>query len=103
MIDKAAARKKAREYLLKKAPGHAENWAIHDRTLDKPYGWIFFYDHRRYVEEKDRRSRLAGNGPILVENESGAVHQFGTAEPLDFYLSQFEQKTAMIAADISHH
>jgi hypothetical protein len=92
MLDKLEAKEKVCEYLLSKYPGAADNWAIHEKTLDQPYGWVFFYDHKRYIQENDRRARLAGNGPILVDRTDGTIRQFGTADPLQFYLNEYERQ-----------
>ena len=80
------------DYLKAKWPDYAHNYLIHEQVMEKPYGWICFWEHRKVIEENNRRYKLAGNGPILVEKENGQVHQIGTAEPLDYYLSIIEAK-----------
>ena len=35
-------------------------------TLEKPYGWVFFYNSRKFVETGLLQYRLAGNGPVIV-------------------------------------
>jgi hypothetical protein len=65
---------------------------LDDLTIEKNYGWIFFYDSRRHIETKDDRFLLAGNGPILVRKADGSVREFGTARPLDYYIAEYERE-----------
>ena len=45
---------------------------LRDQTLERPYGWVFFYQSRRYLETGLISDALAGNGPLLVE-KSGRI------------------------------
>lgn len=92
MVTKEEARSRVIAYLRGRWPDQAETWAVYEQVLEKPYGWLFSWDHKRYVEEKDKRSRLAGNGPILVAKSTGAIYQCGTAPPLDAHLERFERQ-----------
>ena len=60
-----------------------------DRTREEPFGWVFFYQTRDYIDTGDFRSQLAGNAPIVVMRDSGEVEVTGTARPLDEYLDRF--------------
>src|ERR1041384_3193191 len=57
---------------------------IRDRTLAKPYGWIFFYDSR------DPDELIAGNAPIIVHRSTGEIRVTGTAHSLDTYIREYE-------------
>lgn len=65
---------------------------IPEATLEREYGWVFFYDSRRHVETDDFRYALAGNGPVLVEKDDGSVHEFGTARPVEWFLEEYEAR-----------
>ena len=52
-------------------------------TLERPCGWVFFYDVPGQV--------VAGNAPVLVTREDGELHTLGTALPVEAYLARFEQ------------
>jgi len=67
---------------------------IDDLTIEKDYGWIFFYNSRRYWETEDISYLIAGNSPILVEKENGSIYEFGTAFPVDEYIKQYETTRA---------
>jgi hypothetical protein len=57
-------------------------------TIEKSYGWIFFFQSKRYLESGSSGDRLAGNAPIVVAKTDGRIHQIGTAHPLQHYLDQ---------------
>ena len=63
---------------------------VDDQTIEKEYGWFFVLASRRFLQSRDFRDAIAGNGPILVERDSGDVHQFPTARPLDDYVRLYE-------------
>jgi hypothetical protein len=65
---------------------------IKNNTIEKPYGWIFFSESKRYFESKADKHRIWGNGPVLVEREFGRVIPFGTALPFERYIQQYERK-----------
>ena len=64
---------------------------IHSRTLERGFGWVFFYDSKRHLETGDFRDGLAGNAPIVVTKKDGKIHETGTAYPIEHYLRQFER------------
>lgn len=59
-------------------------------TLDKPYGWVFFYQSRSYVLTGDPSQMLAGNAPVIFNRVSGEYHVTGTAQPIEYYLARYE-------------
>jgi len=67
---------------------------IDDLTIEKDYGWIFFYNSKRYLETEDISYLIAGNSPILVEKENGSLYELGTAFPVDEYIKQYETTRA---------
>jgi len=56
-------------------------------SIDRPNGWVFFYQTRAYLDSGQIEFALAGNAPILVSRESGVVSPTGTAEPFEHYAS----------------
>ena len=60
-----------------------------DATVEKPYGWVFFFESKKYVETGNIRSRLLGAGPTVVLRD-GSMHPLSTAYPLETALSKFE-------------
>jgi len=61
-------------------------------TLEKDFGWVFFYNSKDYIETGNFRSMLAGNAPFIVDRNSGEVHVTGTAKPVEDYITDYENQ-----------
>lgn len=60
-------------------------------TMTKPYGWIFSYQSKRFLETEDIRYMLLGNAPFLIDNVTGEIKLFGTAYSIEQYLKKYEK------------
>ena len=63
---------------------------LKEHTMVKPYGWLFFYNSKKYIETGEFSYCLAGNAPILID-KVGKVHITGTAYELEYYLKKLDQ------------
>jgi hypothetical protein len=63
-------------------------------TLEREFGWVFFYNSKRYVETGDICHALAGNAPIVVTSRDRRIHVTGTARPVEHYLATFAEYKA---------
>jgi hypothetical protein len=63
-------------------------------TIVKPYGWVFFYNSKTFLEKGVNSYRLAGNGPVIVNKLTGSVEFFGTNKPPEELIREYEQKLA---------
>ncbi len=52
---------------------------IDAKTIDKAYGWVFFYNSRTFIETGDIMHSLVGGGPVVVLAATGEVHELGSA------------------------
>ncbi|WP_137940473.1 YrhB domain-containing protein [Chitinivorax sp. B] len=52
-------------------------------------GWFFCYQSKEYLETGNSSAQLAGNGPFLIDKQSGELHVLGTAKPLEAYLDDY--------------
>ncbi|MEG4477747.1 YrhB domain-containing protein [Microcoleus sp. M2_C2] len=59
-------------------------------TLERPFGWVFFYESREYLDTGAASSRLAGNAPFFVNRLTGEVVAAGTAHSVEYYLALYE-------------
>ena len=50
---------------------------LREYTISKPYGWVFFYQNRKYVETRNRDEALMGNLPFLVDRFDGRIREKG--------------------------
>ena len=64
---------------------------VDEATLTRPYGWVFFYQSKKYLETGASREVLAGNAPILVDRFGGEIRLTGTAYPVEHYLAECEK------------
>jgi CHASE2 domain-containing sensor protein len=92
MIDKNAATDIARKYLAaKKASPNAVPSLQEALTIEKAFGWVFFYNSAKYLETGDDRYALIGNSPLIVDRRDGSLHVTGSAQPIDFYITEYER------------
>jgi len=91
MIDIETAKKIAEDYVNKDYHLEGDRLIIVDEeTIEKEYGWIFFYDSLRYLESGDDSYLIAGNAPLIVEKDDGSVHVLATVPPLEQWIAQYE-------------
>ena len=64
---------------------------LDDATLERPWGWVFFYQSREFLETGEFSARLAGNGPIFVNRNTGELRHAGTALPVETYIEDYEK------------
>ncbi|NZA27721.1 hypothetical protein H0E84_15170 [Luteimonas sp. SJ-92] len=67
---------------------------IDSATLERPLGWVFFYQSREFLLTGNSSSRLAGNAPLIVNRHSGRISVTGTAEPVEEYIARYEASLA---------
>lgn len=83
------ARQVALAYVKEMERESACELALVDRcTIEKSFGWVFFYQSKRYLGTGEFSDSLAGNAPIVVAKADGRIHETGTAFPLEHYLKQ---------------
>ena len=91
MIDFETAKKIALEEINRRYTGAFGPLVLLEAdTIEKPYGWIFFYVTQKYSETQEFQYALAGNGPLIVERLGGAVHRLGTGRSVEEYVREFE-------------
>ena len=61
---------------------------VREATMAKPYGWIFFYQSKEFLDGSGSAGPLAGNAPIVVNRSTLELRVTGTARPLDYYLAE---------------
>jgi hypothetical protein len=100
MIDRAAARIIAAEHIEEgklRLCGGLDGKLVPDFTpvivdawtLEREFGWVFFWDSEEHQRTGDFRSALAGNAPPIVDRHDGSIHVTGTAHPVEFYIEEY--------------
>ena len=63
-------------------------------TLEYSWGWVVFYQSKKYIETNDIRYALAGNAPYIVNRQTGEIELTGTALPVEEYIREYETRIA---------
>jgi hypothetical protein len=95
---KKQALERVQAYLhnLNLAGGADEYVVVESRTIEKQYGWVFVFNSKKFVETGNILYALGGNGPIIVEKDSGTLHQLGTASSLQDSVKEFEVANGLV-------
>lgn len=64
---------------------------LDEATMERNFGWVFFYDSKRHQETGSTSDAIAGNAPLVVTRADGRLHETGTALPIERYLRRFEK------------
>jgi hypothetical protein len=90
MIDKEMARELVQKDLEQSSTEPAQMIVILDR-VERPWGWVFEYQSRAYLETNDFRHALIGNAPYFVNRNDSSIRQFGTDQFLEEQIARYEQ------------
>jgi hypothetical protein len=63
-----------------------------DRTVERRFGWVFFYTTRKYLETRDPQDLVPGNAPLVVLREDGSVAHLATSIPPERAIEIFEKR-----------
>lgn len=89
MLTNDTARLRAMEYLLRQHPD-GDVAIVDAETMEKAYGWVFFYNSKRFLKTNNVSHAFAGNGPLVVKKADGSIHQLGSAFDVEKTLQRFE-------------
>lgn len=65
---------------------------LEDKTVEKDFGWVFFYNTKRFLETHDRKYMMPGNAPFVVEREDGSVHFLFSSVPPNQAIEKYEKE-----------
>jgi hypothetical protein len=61
-------------------------------TIERPFGWVFFYNSKKFLETGAFSHRLAGNGPVIVNKHDGTIEFFGTFKSPTELIHEYEER-----------
>ena len=64
---------------------------LKEAIVEKPYGWYFHTQSKKYIETGNISYMLAGSGGFIVEKEIGKVIEFGSAFPREKNFKIYEK------------
>jgi hypothetical protein len=90
MLSRDQARAMVTRAITELAPADDEYVILEEPTIERSWGWVFFYNSRQYVETQDVQFHLMGNAPYIVNRNTGEMLVTGTAEDIDVYIAEYE-------------
>lgn len=98
MVTKAEARRIALTAILGVWSVEGDEPIIFDEsTLEREWGWVFYWGSRGYAETRLFQYALAGNAPVLVKRVDGSAHFTTTAGPIEEFLIEYEDDLGLVA------
>jgi hypothetical protein len=94
MLTKAQAQKQVEHHINQPDPYWPEKPRIvvlKEDTIEKDWGWVFFYESSAYLDTGDFSSKLAGNAPFIVNKDNGELRATGTAYEIEHYIDEYEK------------
>lgn len=92
MIDEQDAVKKVLDFIKRHEFGAgAELVIMAEETISKPYGWVYVYTSKQWLETGRLEHAIGGNGPLVVLRETGEVIALGTADNVEVEVQKFER------------
>ena len=93
MLTRTQAREIVQAELLRRCQIPGDSFVIiDDLTVERPFGWVFFYDSKKYLDSGRVEDAIAGNGPVLVNKNSGHVEFCGSHKPVQSSIRDYEEK-----------
>jgi hypothetical protein len=65
---------------------------LDNETIEKKWGWVFFYNTEDYLKTGDIYEALVGNAPYIVNRYTGELFETGTAYDIEEYIKEYESK-----------
>ena len=66
---------------------------IDNETIEKEYGWVFFYQTKEYLKTGNVLDAVVGNAPYIVNKFTGELIEAGTANPIEDYIAEYETRS----------
>jgi hypothetical protein len=90
VLQKSEALELVSKRLQERSSENLQYVVVEDATIEKPWGWIFFCQSKTYLETGIFMHRLAGNGPVFVNKNTGEIDFFGSLPSLEVILADYE-------------
>ena len=68
---------------------------VEEDTIEKPFGWVFFYQSKIFLETGEYQHRVAGNGPLIVNREGGNLYICPSYQSSEKSISIYEQNISI--------
>ncbi len=96
-LDRARATEIARRTIAAAEDG-SELALMEEKTVEREFGWVFFYTTKRYLQTRDPNHLKPGNAPLVVERADGRTDYLGTSVPppvaIELYEARWRERQA---------
>ena len=93
MLTKEQATESVKNELRRRCQIPGDSYVIVEKfTIEKHFGWVFFYNSKRYLETGNISDAIAGNGPVFVNRLNGRVEFCGSHKPIEVFVAEYERK-----------
>jgi hypothetical protein len=65
---------------------------VEEDTIEMPFGWVFFYNSKAFLDTGVFSYRLAGNGPVILNKHDGTFKVCGTDKSVEELIEDYEKK-----------
>ena len=62
---------------------------IDEETIERDFGWVFFYCAKKYQETLEPKYMIGGNAPIIIDKSNGKITETGTAREIEYYIEEY--------------
>lgn len=93
----AEAKRLVQDYLNRLYPpedGRPAVTTVESETVERPYGWFFFYNTVKALQTENMDHSLIGNGPILVRRGDGRIVEFSSFYSVNAAVTAYEADPA---------
>ena len=95
MIDYERAVLLVQDELARLDADEGDAWVVYlEQTIERPFGWMFFWGSDLYAKTRDSAYLVGGNAPFIVDRHTGALVSTGTALSPEHYIQQYEMRCA---------
>ena len=64
---------------------------LNDKIEEHEFGWVFYYNSKKFIETGDYQHALAGNAPLIVDRNTGQIVVTGTAHNTEYYTNNYKR------------
>jgi len=79
---------------VEKLSTHHDFVILEDRTVERPFGWVFFYATKKYVATRNPDELVPGTAPLVVHRLDGSIAHLATSVPPARAIDIYEQRWA---------
>jgi hypothetical protein len=63
-----------------------------EKTIERPFGWVFFYTTKKYLDTGNEEYLMPGNSPLIVERYEGKVTVLSSSVLPEMAIEEYEKQ-----------